>query len=122
MRQLTAHRAAEADKQITINVLGQPNAAGAFHDYRIDVDGGDRHVPSTAIHFQEGPIQEAGVNGITIESLLAICAHRLQCFQEGAFPSDENEHALHHVHAALKKLHQRTLDRRIRAVEGTNQK
>ncbi len=75
---------------------------------------------STAILFQNGPINEAGVNGITHEALLAILIDRLRGFQAGPFKSKANACALTHMEEALMWLNQRTLERMRRGVEGTH--
>jgi len=73
------------------------------------------------VTFQNGPIREAGVNGVTQEALLAIVIDRLESFQAGPFPSDQNAVALDHVKAALWHLKERTRMRLARGVEGTTQ-
>lgn len=62
------------------------------------------------IHFQEGPIKEHGVNGITIEDLLVIAATRLEYFQASDFKCRENEIALTKIEEALMWLNKRTDD------------
>jgi len=74
------------------------------------------------IIFQSGPISENGVNGITMEVLLAIVADRLRSFQQSPFVCKENACALTHIEEALHWLQQRTLQRIRRGVEGTMQK
>lgn len=71
------------------------------------------------ILFQNGPIPDNGVNGITVEVLLAICADRLRSFQAGPFPSKANACALTHIEEATHWLQQRTIERMRRGVEGT---
>ena len=73
------------------------------------------------VAFQEGPIKEVGINGITNEDLLAMVAARLEGFQASEFASDDNATALNHVYAALDALNIRTKKRMARGVEGTNQ-
>ena len=76
----------------------------------------------TDIHFQNGPIQEAGVNGISNEALLAIAEDRLLGFQSGQFACRENAVALTKLQECMMWLQKRTRDRMTRGVEGTNQK
>lgn len=72
------------------------------------------------IKFQKGPMREVGLNGIHMEHLLEIVAHRLCEFQKTEWKCDENGMALSHIYAAINKLNQRT-DRRIAAgTEGTS--
>jgi hypothetical protein len=71
------------------------------------------------IHFQEGPVQEAGLNGISNEALLAVVEDRLKGFQSGKFSCRENALALTHLQEAMHWLHHRTHERMQRGVEGT---
>ena len=129
MRELTDHKVNPANDKLTIKVLDNPGAGGANHAY--EVTGADHKTnPSfpgqpidsntTAIVFQNGPIGENGVNGLTQEVLLAIVADRLRSFQAGPFSTRENSIALTHVETALLWLHKRTLNRMRRGVEGTH--
>jgi hypothetical protein len=72
------------------------------------------------IPFQNGPINEVGVNGHTQEAYLAILIHRLECFQAGPFKGKFNEHALTHLEEARMWLLERTRERMARGVEGTH--
>ena len=98
---------------------GAPGAGGANHEYSItwralnpDDDG------TTWIHFQNGPIKENGINGITQEALLVIVIDRLRSFQAGPFSSPFNATALDRCEDALRLLQRRTRDRIARGVEG----
>lgn len=73
----------------------------------------------TEINFQNGPVKEAGVNGITNEALLAVLKHRISHLNS-LFPCEENDIALSGVTAALDALEARTRDRMSRGVEGKN--
>jgi hypothetical protein len=86
--------------------------------YAVDVPGG----PHCRIYFQQGPIAEAGVNGVSNEALLAVVEDRLQGFQAGEFANRETAIALTKVQEAIMWLHKRTRDRIARGVEGTHQK
>lgn len=72
------------------------------------------------IVFQNGPIAEAGVNGVTHEALLAIVADRLNGFQSGHYTCKENGLALKLLSEAIGWLHIRTTKRMERGVEGTH--
>lgn len=76
--------------------------------------------PQLVIGFQNGPIAEAGVNGITHEALLAILIDRLECFQAGPYASSYNEQALIACRAAQEALLSRTRSRMARGVEGAH--
>lgn len=107
-----------------ITITDQPGAGGANHRYQV--------LPSTKcetdvaaiyadIHFQEGPIREAGVNGCHQEDLLAIVIDRLQSFQNGPFPCRENALAITKCQEAMHWLNHRTANRERRGVEGKTQ-
>ena len=124
MRNLTDHKLNELNDALEIDVMDEPGQGGACHKYRISLFDTDGHSLDTETHinFQNGPIKEAGVNGISQEALLAIVIDRLKSFQAGPFASEDNAKALGHTQAALAWLQKRTKDRLTRGVEGTNQK
>lgn len=72
-----------------------------------------------SINFQNGVISENGINGVTIEALLAICLDRLQGFQAGKYPCKENQHAIDNLEWVMKELKSRTTKRLARGVEST---
>jgi hypothetical protein len=119
MRTINDHKVNPANDRIEIAVLDEPGAGGASHVYRCTFGS-----PAAVIDicFQNGPIAEAGVNGITQEVLLAICADRLRSFQAGQYACRENALALTKIEEAQHWLHHRTLARMARGVEGTHQK
>lgn len=145
MRVLTDHIVSgDQAVQLTINVLDEPGQGGACHDYqiqasykkgekapmphhmedsviKIDADG-NTVLTLGRVRFQNGPIKEYGVNGITQEALLAIVIDRLKSFQAGPYACADNEEALGHCQLALAALQRRTLARIRRGVEGTTQK
>ena len=120
-RELTSHRVTGLNEKIRIEVLDNPGPGGACHSYRISVDE-ETCVSSQVLEFQNGPIQEVGVNGISIEALLAIVEDRLMGFNSGRFSCRENAVALTKVQEALMWLGKRTRDRLARGVEGTMEK
>lgn len=101
-----------------IVVQDEPGQGGASHHYSVHESG--RAGPLCEIKFQNGPIQEVGVNGVQQEDLLAIVIDRLTAFQAGPFANEYNAKALSHAHVALRALQQRTIDRLARGVEGLN--
>ena len=135
MRELTDHIVPgdSANHQLIIEVHDEKGAGGAFHHYFITGFNTksnpsdpftERHgVPAehSTVLFQNGPIKEFGVNGVTHEALLAIVIDRLRCFQAGPFACADNAYALEHVEAALNELQNRTRKRILRGVEGTTQ-
>lgn len=130
MRQLTDHIVSgDQAVQLKIEVTDAPGAGGANHRYEIagfsclsnPSATGYEQTNIELIFFQNGPIKEVGVNGITQEALLAIVIDRLRSFQTGPFSCRENAIALTHIEEALMWLQRRTVARIRRGVEGTNQ-
>ena len=122
MRTITDH-IVEGDlpqNQLWIEVTDEPGAGGANHRYKVHGPTGS-HFGHWNIDFQNGPIAEAGVNGITMEALLAIVIDRLRSFQAGPYPCRENEAALNFCVGALACLQMRTKERLARGVEGKAQ-
>ena len=123
MREITDHKVNGLNEALAIKVLDEPGQGGACHAYAIQSAEGTGSVSVYATFtFQNGPIQEHGVNGISGESLLAVNIDRLRSFQAGPFACRENAVALNHLETAMMWLQKRTRDRMARGVEGTNQK
>lgn len=127
MRYLTDHKLNGLNDAIDVSVLDEPGSGGACHVYRLDLTSAPDGPGITAatghlvIRFQNGPIHEAGVNGISGEALMAVLLDRLRGFQSGQFACRENAVALTHLETALMWLQKRTRDRTARGVEGTHQ-
>lgn len=127
MRTLTEHKINPANDTLQVTVADEPGAGGANHRYEVRgfstetnpsyIDDSDAEA---VILFQNGPIPEAGVNGVTHEVLLAIVADRLRSFQAGPYACKANACALTHIEEAQHWLQQRTLERMRRGVEGTH--
>jgi hypothetical protein len=123
---IDSHEVTGAASNLQIRVDDEPaQPGGANHCYRIDgftalLANGD-HAIGADILFQNGPIPQVGNNGLTIEALLAVIAHRLEGFQNGPFASADNEEALDGVLKAMGALQRRTRNRIARQVEGTYQ-
>lgn len=122
MRQINDHIINPVNDKLQIQVLDEPGAGGANHLYRIQFEDKEENLVLIDIPFQNGPIAEQGVNGVTQEALIAICIDRLRCFQAGQYSCRENAIALTHMETALLFLQKRTLDRMRRGVEGTSVK
>lgn len=124
MRELTRHRVNGCNDGLKIEVRDEPGNGGANHEYRIsgwhDTRSATRAPIDVFLIFQNGPIKEVGVNGITHEALLAILIDRLEGFQSGPFKCDYNRFALEHLKLGLEYLKQRTAERMLRGVEGTH--
>jgi len=130
MRKITDHKLNGLNDHLDILVTDEPGYGGANHRYEIHLTANPEPgaLKITAgtwrqnVDFQNGPIQEAGVNGVSGEALLAIVIDRLRSFQAGQFACRENAVALTHAETALMWLQKRTRDRLARGVEGTSQK
>ena len=130
IRRICTHKANPSNDHLDILVTDAPGAGGANHEYEIhliaDPDAGTPKITADKwqqnISFQNGPINEAGVNGVTQEALLAIVIDRLECFQAGPYACRENAIALTKTQEALMWLQKRTRDRIARGVEGTSAK
>lgn len=127
MRTIHDHKVNPANDKLTITVLDEPGAGGACHLYRIGgfdtSSNGSDEGPAfqmADILFQNGPIPEVGVNGVTHEALIAIVVDRLRSFQAGPYACRENALALTKLEEAQHWLHSRTRARMNRGVEGTH--
>jgi hypothetical protein len=125
MRELTIHKTNDCNKAITILADNETTIGGAPISYSICIDKfpGSRSliIDIAELSFQNGN-PEDGLNGITIEVLLAIAIDRLQCLQAGDFSCRENANAITKLEEAMHWLQHRTNDRLQRGVEGTSQK
>jgi hypothetical protein len=127
VRKITSHRVGGLNEDLAIHVLDEPGSGGACHQYTIGCclnpgtdEGGVNFMCD--INFQNGPLKEAGINGISNEALLAIVIDRLQGFQSGQYASRENAIALTKAQESLHWLQHRTRERLERGVEGTHAK
>ena len=125
MRELTSHKVNGLNESINVIVMDEPGQGNACHHYRIEPIAADH--PQGAINpvdikFQNGPILEAGVNGLSQEALLAVVEDRLISFQAGPYACRENAVALTKLQESMMWLQKRTRDRMARGVEGTNVK
>lgn len=127
MRKITTHKLPGLNDHLDILCMDEKGPGGANHEYQIHLmaDPAPESPKITAdswqqnISFQKGPIKEAGVNGISGEALVAIVIDRLESFQAGPFPCEENAEALRCMQEGLMWLQKRTKDRLARGVEGT---
>ena len=136
MRQLTDHivEGDAANHQLAIEGVDEPGQGGANHRYEItgfDTKTNSSHINASGftsrfsrglVLFQNGPIKEFGVNGVTHEALLAILIDRMRGFQSGPFVCRDNAIALMHLEEALMWLQRRTRERIKRGVEGTHER
>lgn len=114
MRKITNHKINENDR-VDVTAMDKPGLSGANYCYALDADGSES---GADLNFQDGPIGEVEVDGITDEALLAVLIDRLRGFQSGPYKCRENAIALTHLEEALRWYHRRTRDRMARGVEG----
>ncbi len=109
-------------KYTQVDVMDEKGQGNANHEYMILTahEKGEPCEKLGEVSFQNGPIKEAGVNGVMNEDLIAIVIDRMEGFQSGDYACDANQHALAHLENALTALRERTNEREVRGVEGTN--
>ncbi|WP_243386658.1 hypothetical protein [Bacillus kexueae] len=59
------------------------------------------------IKFQEGAIDEVGINGCQVEDVLAVLINKLKSYQSGPFSCMENSLAINNLANAQYALHHR---------------
>ena len=109
-------RSVKTDSKNTIFALNDLGSSGENHSYIIAAPGRGP-LQFHHVNFQKAPED----NGCTNEDLLAIARDRLECFQAGPFPCEENVRASGKIQEALDWLNHRTQDRTRRGVEGKNE-
>ena len=84
-----------------------------------DVEGHHYQFPELGktLEFQHGTVPEAGINGVTNETLLAVLIHRTRVMN-AKFPSRQNSIAITKMEEALMWFENRTAERKARGVEG----
>ena len=135
MREIKGHvvEGDAANHQVLVQVTDEPGQGGANHRYLIagfdtennpSRDTFDKYSGRKwyEILFQNGPIKESGVNGITDQSLVALVIDRYRGFQRGQYACDDNAEALAHLEAFMECSARRTKARIARGVEGTHEK
>lgn len=120
MREVHGHEGSTLNNSTVIQ-SDDRDANGGAHQYTITVIQPDGEQFTDVIHFQKGPLKEAGLNGCSDEALLAIVIDRLEGFQTGPFASPHNAWAITSIKNALAELKTRTRLRQERGVEGTHQ-
>jgi hypothetical protein len=129
MREIHEHQVNEANGKLSLHAMDEPGSGGASHLYHVggfDTTNNPSELrqpgyQAVDLLFQNGPIKEVGVNGLTHEVLLAVIADRLRAFQKGAYACRENALALTKIEEAQHWLAHRTRAREARGVEGTHE-
>ena len=120
MRAITAHKTNPANEEIELFAVDGRGPGNANHEYVARWKQPDGYEGSQGVKFQNGPIKEFGINGITNEALIAIVLDRLRGFQAGDFKCRENALAITNIEQGLLWLNARTKERTERGVEGTH--
>lgn len=127
MRELNDHKVNPANDVLHVAATDKPGSGGACHRYEVRGFATERNPgrepesdAELVILFQNGPISEAGINGVTHEVLIAILCDRLRGFQSGTYNSTDNAEALAGLEQAQTALQRRTRVRMARGVEGTH--
>lgn len=129
MRTITTHKHNVANEHITIEVVDERGSGNANHHYFLrgfhtqkNPSANSSCNDDTGLHvvFQNGPIMEAGINGITNEALLAVIIDRMQGFQSGPYACRENALALTKLEEAMHWMLARTRRRESDGTEGTH--
>ena len=123
VREITSHQVNTLNVGLCIKA-DAPGSGNASHFYTIESqelrEASQPPSVMLPVRFQDGPIGEVGVNGISNEALLAIVEDRLKGFQGGPYACRENAIALTKIQEAMHWLHHRTREREARGVEGTH--
>jgi len=101
MREIKQHRVNPANEKLMVYQRGEFDHTPV---YTIELPGSW----TQNFQFQNGPVDAGFVNGITIETVLSICIDRLQQFQAGDNPCEENNEAIASCMNALEALQART--------------
>jgi len=116
IEKVTFDAVSSIDKKL--EVLAHSDSQGYPYLYEVSFIDNNGQKQTVNIKFQNGVESETGVNGVTMECVLAIVAHRLKAFQNSKFACGENEHAIMCSNEALDVLNQRTRKRIERGIEG----
>jgi len=121
MRELTDHHDGHGlNDFITIEADEKdPEAGNASHEYTFQM-GGDE---VGRIQFQHGPpLGENSIHGVTEAAVLVVLIDRIESFQAGPYPCEENDRMLILLKGALEATQERVENRAKRGVLGTNTK
>lgn len=126
--ELEDHLVAGFDRYVVVKQVkptdgqaGRENAADYYllEGFLTQGWGGTKPQRGLLVQFQDGPVKEVGLTGVTIEALLAVCGHRLRKVNVDALECEENDLAIKHLDSALELLKARTVRRMQSGTLGT---
>ena len=120
MPKLTTHHDGHGlTEGITVESTDDIGPGGARHRYEFWADDGTDYVGF--LHFQKGPRYEEGsIPGVVEGAVLAVLIDRLEAFQSGPYPCEENKLALEALKSAAVFIKERAHNRANRGVLGLN--
>lgn len=117
--ELTAHHPPGFSRDCTIKAHDRPGPNGGSSHYTVEwfnVRPGEPTTGGAALLQFHQPSDQGGQNGLFIEDVLAILAHRLEGLQTGSGVCSENLDAIEGIGAALGALHEASVYRMRQAV------
>ena len=109
---------------MAVTTIDEPNhetGGGAHHMYGVSYGdpSGEKGDPGLAVlEFQNGPVSEAGVNGITNEALIAVVPDRPRSFQKSPYSCREHAPMIPPFKDTLLRLPKCTLGQGPRGIAG----
>ena len=121
MEKISYHKVNDTNHGLEVEAQEKIGPGGAETGYFIHDPQWIEKAPTgfyCTINFQSGPPDQVGINGLTLEALLAVIIHNLAGLQAGPLACNEYYHARKHASMALECLHARTRERIHNGVEG----
>lgn len=99
------------------------SADGSSHSYGFSYQpsAGAPSIPMGSIKFQNGPVAQAGVNGVSDAQLISVLIDHIEGFQNGPYRCNENYQAAWHLREALGWLKLRANNAQYDQGQGSTQ-
>jgi len=135
-KHITTHKTNFQKENTMLEVLHDVKEIDGFNVIHIDEDMGipiphylsvhgpvviDEHLNMIAFRIQKGPINEVGVNGCQIDTIVQAVKY-LVVRHDQSHPSPYNTKAIDHLQGVLDAFAERKVERERRKVEGTSAK
>lgn len=118
MRELKSKKFSSPSDPLRVDVLDEPGSDGSSHAYGIAsqefLGAGATPAVMMTIQFQNGSVQQFGMNGVTDLAVLAVLEDRLDDLQNGPNASVTNAQALEHLREAMLLLSEPSTERTYR--------